>query len=336
MPKSVIKVLKFGGTSVGSAEALDRLVHIVKGEVISGSPVVVVSALSGVTNLLEAIVSEKTTKKTASLFRKLIARHLSLAREVLDFNLRARYLNILSDQVEALRDICRGADPDMRSHGILGSGELFSAPLVALLLEQHGVTAKPVDARHLIRVVRCHSGAWVVDRNQTRAMTESWHRKWKVGVLPVVTGYVGSQEDGKMITLGRGGSDYSAALIAEAVGASKFDRWTDVDGLYTADPNKVEGAGKFLFLLLEDASTWNEANQLGMHSEAFEPVLQACIPVHVRSTRYPQGDGTLIMPTHLPVRIEKDARDKIEHAARRGALELDSLNSGQKTTRNLA
>ncbi len=324
MSTSVVKVLKFGGTSVGSSEALKRLVRIVKGETESGEPVLVVSALSGVTDLLVSLEAETKPKKTASLIRRLVARHVELAREVLEYDRRTTYLSVLSNRVEMLRDVCRHHDPDVRSHGILGIGELMSAPLVALLLEQNEVSAQAVDSRSFLRVVRCPSNTWVVDRNQTFAKTESWHRNWSKDVLPVVTGYIGGTKEGHTITLGRGGSDYSAALIAEAIHASKFDRWTDVDGLYTADPNKVEGAGKFLFLLLEDATTWNEANQLGMHSEAFEPVLQACIPVHVRSTRYPQGDGTLIMPTHLPVRVERDARVKLEHAANRGVLELDS------------
>lgn len=327
MLTSFIKVLKFGGTSVGSAEALERLAGIVKGEIASGQPVLVVSALSGVTDLLVRLESESRSKKIASLLRKLVTRHLRLAGETLDYEARSRYLGVLADKIEDLRDICRQSESEGRSQGILASGELISAPLVAALLRQNDISARAVDARSFIKMVRSGSPSWVVDRNQTQTLTQSWYVNFPKGVVPVVTGFIGSDNSGQTVTLGRGGSDYSASLIAEAIGASKFDRWTDVDGLFTADPNKIKEAGKFLYLLLEDAATWNEGNQLGMHAEAFEPVLRACIPVHVRSTRYPQGDGTLIMPAQLPSRVKKDAREKLTQAARLGVLGLDAARS---------
>ncbi len=308
----VVKVLKFGGTSVGSAEALQRLAGIVTSEAGSSRPLVVVSALSGVTDWLHALEEEDTAKRQQVWMRKIVRRHQSLSHEILDHDRHARYLGRLADCIEQLRDVLRWSPGPMRSHAIWASGEWMSAPLVALFLEQHGVDADWVDARKLIRVVESASGSWVVDRNQTRVQTEIWFHRLPSTRIPVITGFLGSNSQGRVVTLGRGGSDYSASLIAEAVGASKFDRWTDVDGLYTADPRKHEEAGRFLYLLLEDATTWNEANQLGMHAHAFEPVLHACIPVHVRSTRHPQGDGTLIMPGGLPKRVEKDARDLMD------------------------
>ena len=313
----LVKVLKFGGTSVGSAEALDRLVSIVSAEATGARPLVVVSALSGVTDWLHALEEATEPKRRQVLMRKIVRRHLQLSGDVLDHRRHSVYLDHLSACIDRLRNVVRRAPGPMRSHAIWACGEWMSAPLVALLLEQHDLDSGWVDARQLIHVVESASGSWVVDRNKTRSQTESWFRRQSGGRIPVITGFLGADDAGRVVTLGRGGSDYSASLIAEAVGASKFDRWTDVDGLYTADPRKNEQAGRFLYLLLEDATTWNEANQLGMHAHAFEPVLQACIPVHVRSTRHPQGDGTLIMPAHLPKRVEKDARDLMNrtHAA---------------------
>ena len=304
----VVKVLKFGGTSVGSAEALSRLVGIVRGEVQATDPVLVVSALSGVTDWLHGLESETAIKRRQVWMRKIVRRHQELSHEVLDHHRHALYLNQLTECVDELMDAVRWPAGPHRSHAIWAAGEFMSAPLVALLLEQEGLPADWIDARQLIHVVRSASGLDVVDRNQTRAQIERWLAGRSRGRVPVITGFLGANDAGQVVTLGRGGSDYSASLIAEAVGASKFDRWTDVDGLYTADPRKHATAGRFLYLLLEDATTWNEANQLGMHAHAFEPVLQACIPVHVRSTRNPQGDGTLILPARLPHRVEKEAR----------------------------
>jgi len=306
MSHQLVKVLKFGGSSVGSEASLQRVVHIIQGETAACRPVVVVSALSGVTNLLVDLVESSDPE---SIVGQLAKRHIDMADSVLDQRRKYTYLRHLESILEELRAACTSKNRAERADFILACGELMSAPLVAGLLTQVGVVAQAIDARTLVKT---ESG--FVDREQTRNLIQSWFANLSRFVVPVVTGFVASNEHGETTILGRGGSDYTASLFAEGVGAAKLDRWTDVDGLYTADPNRVKGAGKFLFLLLEDASTWNESSALGMHVEAFQPVLEACIPVHVRSTRFPQGDGTLILPRFLPHRIEKDARAQLAHA----------------------
>jgi aspartate kinase len=324
MAHSLVKVLKFGGSSVGSAESLARVVTIIRGETAACRPIVVVSALSGVTNLLVDLVDSKDPEAEIA---RLALRHIQMAEAVLDEHRRYTYLRTVGGILDALRERCQLPDDGHRTAAILATGELLSAPLVAALLTQEGVVAQSVDARRLV-VTR---GGEVL-QDATQARISSWFDDLSRFVLPVVTGYIASDEDGNTTVLGRGGSDYSASLFAAGVGAAKFDRWTDVDGLYTADPNKVREAGKFLFLLLEDASSWNESSALGMHAEAFEPVLQACIPVHVRSTRFPQGDGTLILPRLLPGRIERDSRRQLAHAGHFtsiGSIQDHRLNSPQ-------
>ena len=306
MEHSLVKVLKFGGSSVGSAESLARVSTIIRGEAASSRPVVIVSALSGVTDLLVALIDSIDPE---SVIAGLARRHIELSEAVLDGRRRYTYLRTMERLLDELRERCHLPDDGHRSAAILATGELLSAPLVAALLTQEGIVAQAVDARRLI--VTKNS---VVDRDLTKQRISLWFSDLSRFVLPIVTGFIASDEEGNTTILGRGGSDYSASLFAEGVEAAKFDRWTDVDGLYTADPNKVKGAGKFLFLLLEDASSWNESSALGMHAEAFLPVLEACIPVHVRSTRFPQGDGTLILPRLLPGRIERDSRRQLAHA----------------------
>lgn len=306
MVHPLVKVLKFGGSSVGSEASLRRVVQIIQGETAACRPVVVVSALSGVTNHLVELVDSNDAESIIGL---LATRHIELAEAVLDQRRKYTYLRQLESILEELRSCCAATDRADRADFILASGELMSAPLVAGLLTQLGVVAQAIDARQLVKT---RNGG--VNRTLTKNLIESWFANLSRFVVPIVTGFVASNEAGGTAILGRGGSDYSAALFAEGVGAAKLDRWTDVDGLYTADPNRVKGAGKFLFLLLEDASSWNESSALGMHAEAFQPVLEACIPVHVRSTRFPQGDGTLILPRFLPHRIEKDARAQLAHA----------------------
>jgi len=322
MRSSPVKILKFGGSSVGSAENLKTVVSIIKGEAQACRPVVVVSALSGVTDLLESLVKEKYTEPIIS---QLAERHIRMAEELLDARWRYGYLRTVKATIDVLQYVVDQPGIDNRAERITATGELLSAPLVSACLQQEGVVSQSVDARSIIVA---HDGK--VDRAETAMRAGDWFSTLSRFVLPVVTGFIAGNADGRTTLLGRGGSDYTAALLAEAIGADKLDRWTDVDGLYTADPNQEKKAGKFLFLLLEDASTWNEASALGMHAEVFEPVLQACIPVHVRSTRFPQGDGTLIIPSQLPGKVEQKARTQLAHASHRVSfgpnLDKKSLN----------
>ncbi len=330
------KVLKFGGTSVGSAPALKQLLAIVASE--PEPPVVVVSALSGVTNALEGLIdsvlgdaqhdSQGGTPSVGILLEQAVAqgvdalcsRHLDLARAVLPADALREYhqiLRIVLGRLELrLAEMMAFGGTERTSAGaedhaadrdaVLSVGERLSAPLISLALGTRGVPSTWVDSRHLILTDNSH-GAAVVDLAATGVAVRAWYALLAPGVVPVVTGYIGRSVTGRTTTLGRGGSDYSAALVAEALSARKLDRWTDVDGIHTANPRLDPSARRFSFLLAEDASTWNAAKALGMHEQAFDPVVRGCIPVHVRSTLHPHGDGTLILPRALPDRIGRDA-----------------------------
>jgi aspartate kinase len=324
------KVLKFGGTSVGSAPALEQLLTIVAGE--SDPPVVVVSALSGVTNALEALIDAAfddaqggaqsvgipPIRSVADGVDALRTRHLDLARAVLPADALREYQQILRivlgrlelrlAEITALGSARALAAHDLASDrdAVLSVGERLSAPLDSLALGTRGVPSTWVDSRRLILTDDSH-GAAVVDLVATGVAVRAWYSSLAPGTVPILTGYIGRSITGRTTTLGRGGSDYSAALIAEALSARKLDRWTDVDGIHTANPRLDPSARRFSFLLAEDASTWNAAKALGMHEQAFDPVVRGCIPVHVRSTLHPHGDGTLILPRALPDRIGRDA-----------------------------
>jgi len=301
--------MKFGGSSVGDLQGLKHVLGIIRGEQNTYRTVVIVSATSGTTDRLVALSSAPETGEGIAALR---ARHATLASDLLGDGAYAAYLKELDQALDALRKSLAGSDAG-RTDAVLATGERLSAPLVALALERLGVKARAVDACDFIHTDDAFGEA-VVDRRATRRAIASWFRKFPADVVPVVTGFIGRSACGRTTVLGRGGSDYTAALVADGVGATKLDRWTDVDGLYTADPRRVDGAGRFLFLLLEDASTWNEASQLGMHRHAFDPVRRAGIPVHVRSTRYPQGDGTLILPRRLAGRVRESSRRAMKHA----------------------
>ena len=310
-----VKVLKFGGTSVGDLDGLTRVLSIIRGEQIAYRTIVVVSATSGTTDtLVEA--ARVGPAAVEDLVRGIRDRHADLARDLLGDSAHAAYLRLLRERLDELREVSAGPDHPARTAAMLATGERISAPLVAFGLERLGLVATAVDAADLI-ATDATFGEATVDLAATRRRVEAWFSMLPDDVIPVVTGFIGRSSCGRTTVLGRGGSDFTASLLAEAVTATKLDRWTDVDGLHTADPRRFEGTGRFLYLLLEDASTWNETSSLGMHPQAFEPVRRAGIPVHVRSTRHPQGDGTLILPRRLAGHVRTHSRNAMKRATHR-------------------
>jgi len=310
-----VKVLKFGGSSVGDLDGLKRVLSIIRGEQMAYRTIVVVSATSGTTDTLVE-VARATPERREELIGGIHERHAALARDLLGETAHSVYLKLLRERLDDLRASAALPDEPSRTAAILATGERISAPLVALGLERLGLSSTAVDAVDLISTDSSFDSA-IVNIETTRRRVEAWFSMLAPDAIPVVTGFIGRSSSGLTTLLGRGGSDYTASLIAEATSATKLDRWTDVDGLHTADPRRYEGTGKFLYLLLEDASTWNETSSLGMHPQAFEPVRRVGIPVHVRSTRHPQGDGTLILPRRLAGHVQSISRIAMKRAAHR-------------------
>ena len=112
----------------------------------------------------------------------------------------------------------------------------------------------------------------------------------------MVTGFIGSAPDGRTTTLGRGGSDYSASILAAGLKAHKLERWTDVDGVYTSDPRLDPTARRLDCIVMEDALSWNKAGKMGLHRKALDPLIEARIPLFVRSTDEPDNPGTEVHP----------------------------------------
>ena len=279
--QSDVIVLKFGGSSVGTPGALRQLIRIVKEEATTGRPVIVVSALGGVTDRLLSLA--RGTEEPAAGIADLRERHLCLAGACLVPPTRSQYEAILDWHLVMLNDTVpalRAPDRDR----VLAIGERLSAPLVALALSEAGLTAETHDAAKLIRVRDTPTGP-VVDWRHTRETIRTWYAG--VTAVPVVTGFIAGTARGEVRTLGRGGSDYSAALLAAALHAGAMERWTDVDGLYTEDPHRHPGARHLRFLAMEEAHTLNRSGGLGMHPAVFQPLLAEGIPLRVRCTTRP-------------------------------------------------
>ena len=295
---STLKVLKFGGTSVGSTERLQRVVALVREAASSYRVIVVTSAAAGVTDTLVAAwaAMERGTFDKEALVEGLWARYHVLATGLLHPTTLPVYEHVLKERLAHLAYLTdlRPLSPALRDR-MLAMGEQLSTPLLALALRDAGLDAVPQDATALI-CTDTTFGEALVDVGKTYRQVQAWHAGLPTALVPVIAGFIGATTDGAVTTLGRGGSDYSAALLSAALRASAMERWTDVDGLYTDDPHTNRQARRLPVIRLEEAWAWNHAGQLGMHRKALDPLVDAEIPVHVRSTTEPKGQGTWILP----------------------------------------
>ncbi|MEM8484334.1 MAG: aspartate kinase [Bacteroidota bacterium] len=291
-------VLKFGGSSVGSPERFRRAIQVVQRLAADRHRVVVIaSALSGVTNKLVALADATLPSEVCHAHLDwLRERHQLHAAAVLSLRAQRLYNIELQQLLAALEmDVFDRSGGAARKDALLAAGERLSHHIVALALDDAGLSSCATDAAELIKTDD-RFGEAVVDLVQTRAAVNAWYDKVETAAIPVVTGFVGSAPDGRTTTLGRGGSDYSAALIAASLGASRLERWTDVDGIYNKDPRLDKHAVRFEELVLEDTIASNRAGKLGMHSKALDPLLAEKIPVFVRSIDHLDWPGTVIRP----------------------------------------
>lgn len=295
-----VRVLKFGGTSVGAPAPLRQALRIIVDATESCRPVTVVSAAAGATDLLvEAVEGAPHPPAVAEEWaERLGAPYRTLAGEVLDETLRTRYESVLHARLSGVRRALTTRIPDASAtrDAVLAVGERLMAPLLAAGLTHAGARAGAVDAASLLRTDASH-GAATVDWPETRRQIRSWYARRARNAIPVVTGFIGSTADGTTTTLGRGGSDYSAALVARALDAERLERWTDVDALYTADPKTNGDAQRLAHLSMRQARDWTKDGRLGLHPRTLDPLASVQIPVHVRCIHRPDAPGTRIAST---------------------------------------
>ena len=283
-------VMKFGGTSVGVPEHFAAAVRLVR-DAVPHDPVVVVSALHGVTNLIVEFC--RAPERRAELGERLIERHATWSRAT----------RVSLDEAEALLgawreevNVVRGeraplgaADRDR----LLSYGERLSATLFAAALRDAGVDARAVLAGDAGLVTDAHFGAAHPLPDAPRLLAESLGRHRPI---PVVTGFLGRTADGRITTLGRGGSDYSAALLGAALGATEIQIWTDTSGLLSADPRIVPEARPVPLLSFTEASELAYFGAKVLHPKTLLPALERAIPVRVLNTGRPDDPGSLIAP----------------------------------------
>ncbi|HWQ12278.1 MAG TPA: aspartate kinase [Roseiflexaceae bacterium] len=303
-------VMKFGGTSVGSAAAIGALCAIVDEQRATwGQAAVVVSAMSGVTDMLirgaaTAAAGDRATYM--ELERQLREKHAVALAELVGAGEEAR---AVQGQIERLVDefalLCHsvgvlGEASPRAMDAIASLGERMSVRLVTAALRARGIAAEAVDATELV-LTTAEFGSAVPVYPQTRERTRARLLPlMERGVVPVVTGFIGATESGAVTTLGRGGSDYSGAIVGAALDADEVAIYTDVDGVMTTDPRLVPEARILPVLSYAEMSELAYFGAKVLHPRTIRPVVERGIPLRIRNTFNPSHPGTLVVAEAEP------------------------------------
>ena len=305
-----MRILKFGGTSVGSAEAFDQVAKIVARARQQDSQVVVVtSAMSGVTDTLinaakAAAAGDRKPYREAR--EDLMAKHQMVAGQLIGDGVERAALGRLFDaRLTAFERLCRSVDVlgELTPRGldvISGTGERLSAPLLAAVLRANGVAAEWVDAAEIVVTDDNFGNADPLIEPTTVHVKSRLQPLLNGGVVPVITGFIGATKDGISTTLGRGGSDYSAAILGAALHADEVQIWTDVNGIMTADPRVVPTARTIPEISYIEAAELAFYGAKVLHPKTILPAVERDIPILVLNTFEPDHAGTLLVKEPKP------------------------------------
>jgi aspartate kinase len=296
-------VLKFGGTSVEDSAAFRRVLAIV-GQRRDKPTAVVVSALAGVTDQL-LVAGEQAAAgelvEAIEILRTIRERHDRVARELILGSQVTAFLSWLHDECEALGKLLQGVTAlgefsARTADRLVGTGEVLSSRLLAEALRGAGNDTVWVNARECIVTDEAHGCAAPLREETDRRLEKLVLPLLREGRLPVLGGFIAATMDGTPTTLGRGGSDFSAALVAAGLGAHALEIWTDVDGIMTADPRLCPDARLIATISFAEAAELAQAGAKVLHPATLLPATEKNIPVYVRNSRRPQSPGTRIVP----------------------------------------
>ncbi|MDB2631884.1 bifunctional aspartate kinase/homoserine dehydrogenase I [Flavobacteriaceae bacterium] len=294
-----MKVLKFGGTSVGSSENINKVIKIVNNASENDAVVVVVSAVGGITDKLMNASSKAISKDLdyKSDFNTLKQQHI----EIIDALLTGAYLentkDIILEKLSELEKLLDGIYlinelSPQTTDKLLSFGELMSSLIIFEAMQQEGLNVQLKNSQNLIVTDSNFTNA-AVQFEETNANITSYfaHNDKLITILP---GFIAKSEDGEITTLGRGGSDYTAAIVASALNANSLEIWTDVSGMFTTNPKLVKQAKPIQKLSYYEAIELSHFGAKVLYPPTVLPVLSKNIPILIKNTMAPDEDGTLI------------------------------------------
>ena len=306
-----MKILKFGGTSVGSVQSIQTLLNILKVEVDNDEkPVVVLSAMSGVTNLLVSMAEGAANGVDfAESLKELETRHFDVVKALLNIQNQNPALTRLKIFFNQLEDLLQGIltlqelTPKTRDH-VLSFGERCSTLMICKIAAQHFPQSHCVDASELIRTDSSFGQA-KVNIELTEQLIRGFQQEHSDKML-FVTGFIAANDNGQVTTLGRGGSDYTAAIFGSALNAQEIQIWTDVNGMMTADPRMVKKAFSLPELTYTEAMELSYFGAKVIYPPTMIPAFLKKIPIVIKNTFEPGFEGTVIRhdckPSNLPIK----------------------------------
>ncbi|MCZ4695187.1 bifunctional aspartate kinase/homoserine dehydrogenase I [Ancylomarina euxinus] len=309
-----MRILKFGGSSVAQAESLKKVQQIVSDICRNEPAIIVVSALGGVTDLLanclnQACLQDQTYKRS---LEKLYNRHLNLSQELkLDtitqswLKEKFKDLSNLLEGVFILQDV-----PEKVKCRVLGLGEELSSELITHYFQKSDLNARHYDSREYIKTI--DNKGILLNREDSYRRINAIKDEINLAIFP---GFIASNEKGEPTLLGRGGSDYTASILAAALDAKQLEIWTDVSGMYTADPRLVTQAIPIDQMSFQEAMELSHFGAKVMYPPALTPVLQKKIDILIKNTFEPEAQGTLI-----------SSEPKAERTTVRGLSSINHIN----------
>lgn len=288
-------VAKFGGTSVANLEAMQACADILQDD--PNTRVVVLSASAGVTNLLVALAEGCDVAKREKLLNELVSIQQNILENLPNCDLIQNKISELLVKIKSLSEAAALATSLALTDELISQGEMISSLIFVHLLKQQGCDAVWMDVREIIATDSHFGKATPID-DKTQANSDRLLLPLvKQGKLIVTQGFIGRESEGRTTTLGRGGSDYSAALLAEVLGAKDVRIWTDVAGIYTTDPRLVPTAKRMDNITFAEAAEMATFGAKVLHPATLRPAVRSNIPVFVGSSKNPEALGTWVTQT---------------------------------------
>lgn len=291
-------IMKFGGSSVENAEAIRQVMKVVESRLKEQPASVVVSAFRGVTDMLHQSASDASMglERYKDAVEQLELKHIEAIKALLPAKDQGAVAAEVKFKLNELENVLYGLflirELSKRSLDfVLGFGERLSARIISAAFTAHGIPADFVDARSLILTDE-NFGSAVVDKEESYKRIENHFKQAQK--LQVVTGFVAGSKNGHSTTLGRGGSDYTASLLGAALRADRIEIFTDVSGVLSADPRKVESAHPIPVLSYEEAMELSHFGAKVIYPPTMQPAMERAIPMVVKNTFRPDDEGTLV------------------------------------------
>lgn len=291
-----LDIAKFGGTSVANYDAMSKCVQVVTQN--PDTKLVVVSACAGVTNHLVKLASGACdTQEREDIIAKVFAIHKEIFNKL---DNSAEHEKVINEYLSTVRDLAVQATmtrTDMITDRLVSHGELMSSYLITQIFKQKGFDATCFDVRKVMRTDSTYGKAVALVEVIASLTKEHLEPLLETGTIVVTQGFIGADSSGQTTTLGRGGSDYSAALLGESCHAKTISIWTDVPGVYTTDPRLVPEAMPISELTYLEAAEMATFGAKILHPSTLVPAVRCSIPVYVGSSKEPEKGGTWVRPT---------------------------------------